>query len=206
MSGRHGRLIGGFLMLALVALMAACASPPDKVPGSYAVLLPNADGTLGRVVIRGPGGEQTLTQARSGASLRGDTPAFSVSQEQLTRDFGAAMAAAPLPPEQFLLYFESGGSNLTPESRALLPQIVERARARATLDLSVIGHSDTVGKADVNESLSLKRATMIVEQLRAIGLPDASIAIESHGERNLLVPTADEVAEPRNRRVEVTLR
>lgn len=201
------RRVAGFLAtLALIGLLGACASPVAKGPGSYVVLLPNTDGTLGSVVVRGPGGEQTLTQAQTGASLAGDTPVFAVSQEQLIRDFGAAMAALPLPPEQFLLHFESGGSNLTAESKALLPRIVELARARATLDLSVIGHSDTVGKPEVNEALSLARANSVVEQLRAIGLPDANIAIESHGERNLLIPTADEVAEPRNRRVEVTLR
>jgi outer membrane protein OmpA-like peptidoglycan-associated protein len=39
-----------------------------------------------------------------------------------------------------------------------------------------------------------------------MGLADAVMAIESHGERNLLVPTPDDTAEPGNRRVEITLR
>ena len=109
-------------------------------------------------------------------------------------------------PEQFLLYFETGGSELTAESKALLQRIVQTALARPSVDMSVIGHSDTQGAADTNEALALARATAIAEQLRGLGLANTTMAIESHGERNLLVPTPDETAEPRNRRVEITLR
>ena len=42
--------------------------------------------------------------------------------------------------------------------------------------------------------------------LRQQGLNLAALVVESHGERNLLVPTPDNVDEPRNRRVEITLR
>lgn len=191
-----------------VALLGACAAPPPPPPPpqSYVTLLPGPDGHLGKVVVQGQRGEQTLTTARQGAWLDGNKPPFDVSEEQLQRDFGAAMAARPALPEQFLLYFETGGSELTVESKALLTRIVERALARQSLDMSVIGHSDTQGAANANEGLALKRATAIAERLRALGLGDAVMAIESHGERNLLVPTPDETPEPRNRRVEITLR
>jgi adhesin transport system outer membrane protein len=116
------------------------------------------------------------------------------------------MKARPELPEQFLLYFELGGAQLTAESKTLMTRIVERASARQSVDMSVIGHSDTQGVATANEALALKRATAIAEQLRELGLKDAVMAVESHGERNLLVPTPDETAEPRNRRVEITLR
>lgn len=189
------------LLALATSLLAACAGPQ-----SYVVLLPNPDGSLGKVVVKGQRGEQLLTRAQQGALLDGSKPPFDVSDEQLQRDFGAAMKARPALPEQFLLYFETGGSELTAESQALLQRIVERALARPTVDMSVIGHSDTQGAADANEALALKRATAIAEQLRTMGLGKALMAIESHGERNLLVPTPDETAEPRNRRVEVTLR
>jgi adhesin transport system outer membrane protein len=190
-------------MLALSApfLLAACAGPQ-----SYVALLPSPDGSLGKVVVQGPRGEQVLTRAQQGTLLDGSKPPFDVSNEQLQRDFGAAMQARPAMPEQFLLYFETGGSELTAESKSLLQRIVERARSRSSVDMSVIGHSDTQGAADANEALALKRASAIAEQLRSLGLGNTLMAIESHGERNLLVPTPDETAEPRNRRVEVTLR
>jgi outer membrane protein OmpA-like peptidoglycan-associated protein len=187
--------------LACATLLVGCAGP-----GSYVVLLPSPDGTVGKVVVQGKAGEQLLTEGQTGAKLDGSTPPFAVKTEDLQRDFGAAIAARPPLPEQFLLYFEVGGSELTAESKALLPQILERARSRKSLDLSVIGHSDTQGAAEANEDLARKRATAIAEQLRELGLADALISVESHGERNLLVATPDDTPEPRNRRVEITLR
>ena len=194
----------------LADLFKGCPSPPPpaapKGPGSYVVLLPSPDGSVGQVVVKGPRGAQVLKEAQTGTALDGGVAPFAVSAEQLQRDFGAALAARPPMPEQFLLYFLAGGSELTPESQALLPRVLERARARVAVDMSVIGHSDTQGKAEANEALALKRAGAIAQQLRQLGLQDAVLSVESHGERNLLVPTPDETAEPRNRRVEITLR
>lgn len=187
-------------VLTLAFALVGCASP-----GSYAVLLPSPDGSVGKIAVQGPGGTQVLTQAMTGAGIEGGKPPFEVTQEQLTRDFGAAISARPTLPEQFMLYFEQG-SQLTAESQALLQQVLERARARSNLDISVIGHTDTQGDATANETLALARATAMAERLKQLGLQNAVLAVESHGERNLLVKTPDDTAEVRNRRVEITLR
>lgn len=197
---RTMRLALAGLTLAALAL-AGCAGP-----GSYVVLLPSPDGTVGKVTISGASGQQVLTQARTGTTLNGSKAPFEVSREQLAQDFGEAMSARPALPEHFLLYFVPGGTQLTPLSVTLLPKILQRAKARHAVDVSVIGHTDTQGKAETNEALALKRAGAIADQLRQMGLQDTVISVESHGERNLLVPTPDETAEPRNRRVEITLR
>lgn len=200
MSRRHTPFFWAHLALPLLALLTACAGP-----GSYAVLLPSPDGSVGQITVTGANGSQVLSQASSGAALDGSTAPFAVSPAKLQRDFGAAMAARPPLPEHFLLYFGQG-SELTPASKVLLAQVLERAKARSALDISVIGHTDTQGAANTNEALALERANTIAAELRQLGLPDVVLSVESHGERNLLVPTADEVAEPRNRRVEITLR
>lgn len=186
--------------LLTVGLLAGCASK------SYVALLESPDGSTGKVVVRGAKGEQVIDKAKSGAPLDGSAAPAPVPEDKLQRDFGAAMAARPPMPERFLLYFESGGSQLTAESAALLPKIVENAAKRPAVDVSIIGHTDTVGKADLNEALALKRAQAVAEMLAAKGLKAHALAVESHGERNLLVPTPDETAEPRNRRVEISLR
>lgn len=199
---------GFFPALAVLAAawLGACASPPPPKPVSYVVLLENPDGSTGKIVVKGGQGEQLIDQARTGAPLDGSKPAAPIGAEQIERDFGAALAARPPLPERFLLYFESGGAKLTAESAALLPKIIENAARRPSVDVSIIGHTDTVGKAEDNAALGLKRAQMIGEMIREKGLKVEALSIESHGERNLLVRTADETAEPRNRRVEISIR
>jgi peptidoglycan-associated lipoprotein len=188
----------------MTTLLGACASPTKPV--SYVALLESPDGTTGKIVVQGSKGEQLIAKAKAGAPLDGSQPAAPVSDEKLKQDFGAAMAARPLLPERFLLYFESGGSVLTAESTALLPKIIDSAAKRVGGDVSIIGHSDTVGKAEANAALALKRAQVVGDQLREKGLKATALSIESHGESNLLVKTPDETAEPRNRRVEVSVR
>jgi outer membrane protein OmpA-like peptidoglycan-associated protein len=194
--------------LTLAALLGGCATPPPPAPPprAYVALLPDANGKVGQVSVQGARGEQNLTQANQGALLDGSGSSFVVSPDQLQKDFGVALAASPELPEQFLLYFESGGAALTADSQKLLLDVVARARVRQSVDISVIGHSDTQGKADANEALALQRAQSIASRLGSLGIASTAITIESHGERNLLVPTPDETVEPRNRRVEVTLR
>ena len=198
--------------LALAGLLAACASPPPppppvvKAPTNYVVLLPDADGVVGRVFVKGAEGEQTLSSAGQGTAINGGGTPYVVPPAQLQRDFGAAMAARPEYPDHFYLYFESGGAKLTTESQAMIATILDKVKARANPDVSVVGHTDTAGKSEANAALAYQRATAIAKLLRDRGMQAASLNIESHGESNLLVPTPDETPEPRNRRVEITIR
>ncbi|MBK6648370.1 MAG: OmpA family protein [Betaproteobacteria bacterium] len=198
----------GWVFSALV--MAGCASPqvPEPPPGprNYVVLLPEDSGALGKVFVKSDKGEQTLDQARQGALISGESAPFSVSAEQLKRDFGSAMAASPHLPVRYYLYFETGGARLTAESQALIATVLTKIAERDNPDVSVIGHSDTVGKAEANAVLAYQRASTIANLLREKGMQAATLSIESHGESNLLVPTPDEAPEPRNRRVEITIR
>lgn len=196
------------LACALGLGVSGCASPPAAapIPADYVVLLPSTHGTVGQVFVKGSKGEQTLTAAGSGTALNGATPPAPVPQDQLMRDFGAALGARPALPEQFYLYFETGGARLTKESQALIPVILENAKNHGNADVSVIGHTDTVGKAEANALLAYQRAVSMTTLLRERGLQAATVTIESHGESNLLVTTPDETPEPRNRRVEIIIR
>ena len=191
---------GGLFLVAVVALMlTACA------PRSYVVLLESPDGSTGQVVIKGQKGEQLISKARQGAPTDGSAPATPVETEQITKDFADAMAAQPKIPVRYLLYFKSG-TTLTAESEALIPKIIAEAASRPAVDLSVIGHTDTVYKTEYNEQLSLRRATTIAQLLKEKGVRAHALTVESHGKRNLLVPTPDNVWELKNRRVEVSIR
>jgi peptidoglycan-associated lipoprotein len=198
---------------ALALLLLACASPPPAAPPppapeSYVVLLSDDDASTGKLQLTTPAGTTVLDQNRQGSNFTGPTgQTFTVTQEKIDRDFGQALAAMPVKPLTFLLYFEVGGAKLNPESEALLPRIFEAINARSVPDISVIGHTDTVGDDDTNERLGLERARFVATLINnSSRIEPSKIAIESHGEKNLLVPTPNNTSEARNRRVEVTVR
>jgi len=70
----------------------------------------------------------------------------------------------------------------------------------------VVGHTDSVGSDQYNDTLSLQRADVIRVGLIQNGIAPENIVAVGRGKRELLVPTADGVAEPRNRRVEIVVR
>lgn len=187
---------------ALALAMAGCAGPK-----SYVVLLSNDDGTTGKVQVTGPTGAVLLGTPRSAALLTDPVaPQFVVNDEMLKRDFGSALAAAPVRPARFLFYFEKGGEQLTAASLAEIPKVIAEVKRRPAPDISIIGHTDTTGSQESNERLGLVRAKLVASLLGEAKLDEGHTTIESHGKKNMLVPTPDNTDEPRNRRVEVTVR
>ncbi|GAB4213308.1 MAG: hypothetical protein Fur007_07220 [Rhodoferax sp.] len=196
------RRLPALVGLAIGLVLVGCANKPV----SYLTLLENPDGTTGKVHIRGNKGEQLVDKAMHGAPLDGSQPAAPVDPVTFQQDFGDAISARPLPPVLFHLYFESGGGQLTPQSEALLPQIKSLIASRPGVDLSIIGHTDTVGNPQDNEKLGLLRAQLVSKLLKIQELAPDAMHVESHGETNPLIPTPDETPEPRNRRVDVSVR
>jgi hypothetical protein len=112
--------------------------------------------------------------------------------QEIAQAFGAVAAT---PEGQLSAYAE------TPDSVK-----ARDAETRPAAEIRVIGHTDTVGAADTNEALSLRRAEAIVQALRDFGIRPQSFEAVGRGEMDPLVPTPDATAEPRNRRVEVSIR
>jgi outer membrane protein OmpA-like peptidoglycan-associated protein len=81
---------------------------------------------------------------------------------------------------------------------------VEAYRGGGKVQLFVAGHTDTQGSASYNLDLSRRRAQAIAAWFVKNGLT-IPVAFDGFGESALLVPTADEVDEPRNRRVDYIL-
>lgn len=169
------------------------------------VLLDDPDGKVGLVELKTDSGTQVLDKLRQAATA-GDPATRTLSADEVKTLFGRALSAEPQPPKRFILYFETGGAVLTAASQAVLPDVVADSQRRPAPDVAVVGHTDTVGGNDINVRISTQRAFAVRDVLVAAGLRRDVIEVSSHGENNLLVKTPDNTPEPRNRRVEVTIR
>ena len=193
--------------VATVAVNTTLPARPAALPRSYVVLLQNADGSTGKVVVAGDKGTIELQRPSGAAALDGSTrEAYAVPQEMLARDTAGALGAAPTAPVVFRLNFETGSTRLTKQSQSMIDQVFGEVRQRSAPDVSVIGHTDTQGGAAANQSLSLRRAETVARLLKPVASRIIAMDIGGQGETQLLVPTPDNRSEPQNRRVELTVR
>jgi outer membrane protein OmpA-like peptidoglycan-associated protein len=184
-------------------------APPPR--NDLFVVVPDRDGKAGAITVTTPqGGQEVLDRPYAGARLRtpGRLEPTTVTAEEVRQTFDPALTALPLRPVSFRLYFNEGTDELTAGSRQEIAGVfAEIARRPAeTVEVVVIGHTDRMGTMQFNDALSRQRAERVRTELVRLGASADRITIAGRGEREPLVPTDDEVAEPRNRRVEITIR
>jgi len=205
-------------------LPAGCAQYFERV-----VLLPSADGGPGAVTFatRGEKSKAELSRPYDVLEIGYDTVKPGTTTEAEVRQrYGKIVPVSPSPPppppppppeqkpvavkpplpKQHLLYFRSGKTEFTPESRAVFETVGNQLLTMPEANVVVIGHTDRVGSRKRNDALSLKRAQWVRARLIAAGIPKDRIEAVGRGEREPLIPTADGVPEPENRRVEIRVR
>ena len=106
-------------------------------------------------------------------------------------------------PKSYLVFFDFNKSDLTPQAVSIVNTAAANAGPAKVTKLEVTGHTDTVGSDAYNMRLSRRRAESVASQLEKDGIPSSEIEIVAKGKRDLLVPTADGVKEPQNRRVQI---
>ena len=177
---------------------------------SVVVLIADPDGKVGQAEVATPAGKQLLSAANQMTTVTDPAKPPSAitvaTPEFIEQNFAAALSSQPLPPVKFVLYFLPDSNDMDAESTALIPTILATIKQRNSFDVGIHGHSDRLGSEADNLRLSLSRATTIKEILLQQGVSGDHLEVTSHGEGNPLVATPDEVAEPRNRRVEVVVR
>ncbi len=172
------------------------------------VVLPAPDGKVGTVVVERAGERTVLDQAYAASRITdgGGPQAQRLAATEVRQVFGPLLATLPGRPKSFLLYFLEGKDEFTPESGIELEKMLAELRQRGAPDVVVIGHTDRVGNMQFNDRLSLQRAERVRAELVKLGIAVTRIQTAGRGEREPLVPTDDEVPEPRNRRVEISVR
>ncbi len=183
---------------------------PQAAPQSLVVLLPEPGGKVTGLSVTNSAGMQILDQPNQAVRIPSANAApgapFAMDPQEVRRTFGPLIDALPDAEVSILLYFELNTDTLTAKSRSDLPGILETIRQRHSTSISVIGHTDTTGKADDNYQLGLRRARAVADILRQQGANESDMTVESHGQADLYIKTGAGVNEPRNRRVEVIVR
>jgi outer membrane protein OmpA-like peptidoglycan-associated protein len=196
------------VLLIAAALAAGCAAPePRPARDDMVVVLPEQDGKVGAVVVNDGRRDTTLGTAYSALQTgeKGELQARTSSAGEVRRIFGPALAAQPARPISLTLYFTEGNT-LSDESKAVVQKMFAEIAKRPAPEVTVIGHTDTIGTDDYNDKLSLERAQTVREILIGMGVPPENITAAGRGKREVLVPTGDNINEPRNRRVELSVR
>jgi outer membrane protein OmpA-like peptidoglycan-associated protein len=161
----------------------AAGTPLDSNYRTGIVTLPREIGVTLRYRFGGPGSEAEATPA-----------AYTPPPVQVP---------APALAHSYMVFFDFNKSDLSGDATAIVDQAAKNAGPAKATELTVTGHTDTVGSDAYNMRLSKRRAESVAAQLEKDGIPSSEIAIVAKGKRDLLVPTKDGVKEPQNRRVTI---
>lgn len=202
---RQSRLASLFAAALAAVLLAACSTPGTRV-----VLLPQADGKPSAVVVRAKDGEEVLSKpyqrATAAVGASGAPVVDQADPAKVQAENKPLFDMRPPPPQRYTVYFEIGGTTLTAASQQIMTEALVAAQARSGGDIVVTGHTDTKGNGEQNDILSRRRAQEVVQLFVERQFPANRIEAVGRGERELAIPTADEVDEPRNRRVTIEVR
>ena len=189
--------------LAASYCLAGCASVD-----TFVVLLPEEGGAPSAVTVGAGSRRAVLDKPYSTAAVdtRGNIETKTITAEDAHRTFAEALAAQPAKPVSFTLYFETNSVDVMPSSRPTLDELFAEVAKRPAVEVQVTGHTDRVGSDADNDRLSLQRAEAVRAMLIQRGIQASFLRAVGRGEREPLIPTPDDQAEPRNRRVEVIVR
>jgi OOP family OmpA-OmpF porin len=129
-----------------------------------------------------------------------------VAKESMAQDVTAgAMLDALNKDGRIALYinFDTGKATIRPDSKPIIEQIVQMMKANGTLELSVEGHTDNVGDAKSNQTLSENRAKAVVAALVAQGIDAKRLSTAGHGQDKPVADNSSEEGRGKNRRVEL---
>jgi outer membrane protein OmpA-like peptidoglycan-associated protein len=124
--------------------------------------------------------------------------------------FVAAPPPPPPPPPavaapSYMVFFDWDRSNLSAQALNTIKQAANAFKTKGNARITATGHTDKSGPENYNMALSLRRANAVKDALVREGVPATAIAVIGRGESQPLVPTADGVREPQNRRVEIVI-
>lgn len=185
-------------------LLSACTGPS-------VLLLSDEDphpeqGKVAVIERHGKPQEEIIDKANSRTSLAYRSASRVLAEKKLPKRDVALVRDLPPKPFEVTLYYDEADTRIVPESRGSLEAVLAEVAKRPGAEIQITGYTDRKGKDDDNDVLSQKRADRILAQFADNGVPRENMVAVGRGERDPVVPTEDEIEEPRNRRVVVTVR
>jgi len=188
------------------------ALPIDSVPGlaitaEYRFMGTTGHDINGSVNARGQAGGQGQVRLNSEVDNFNHSLLIGLRYAFNAAPVVAAAAAVPVVAARtYLVFFDWSKADLTDRARQIIGEAAAARSSTGVTRIEVNGFTDRSGPASYNMGLSQRRANAVAAELVRRGVPRNEIVTRGFGEENNLVPTADGVREPQNRRVEIILK
>jgi OOP family OmpA-OmpF porin len=158
----------------------------------------------GHLTLRGFGADaaSVATAAEAIASLTLPDVAFSVDLEIEPSSLAAILTRLAAGT----VTFARGTGTLTGSSREVLDEIAALLLANPSTSLSVEGHTEELGSADVALEVSEEEAATVVDHLVGAGVDSARLTAIGYGSRSPIASNATATGRDQNRRIEFTAR
>ncbi len=175
----------------------------EKAPTEAAIAQANYDCWIQEVEIKNEGFQQDDI-----AYCRGLFWDNLAKVEEAIKPEPMPMAAPEPAPEpvarDYLVYFDFDKYNVRPDAASILDRVAEAINEMGATSVSLVGHTDTMGTPDYNQTLSVERADSVRDYLKGKGVT-ADISATGVGESDPRVPTPDQVEEQENRNVQIRI-
>lgn len=205
---------GALGITAAAVLLAGCAEMTPRQQGTAAGA---GVGAVAGAVI----GSTTGGKAGTGAAIGGVVGAVvgniwskrmedrRMAMEQATQGTGVKVTRTPdnqlklnVPND---ISFDTDSFAIKPQLRGVLDPFASSLQGDPNTRIAVIGHTDSTGSNQHNNTLSIERAQSVRDYLTARGVSPARIATQGHGEREPIADNTSDAGRAQNRRVEIYL-
>ncbi len=207
-------------LVAVAALLAGCAEPgsPNRGLATGAATGAVAGGVIGNILgATGRRSEATAIGAAIGAALGGGAGrAMDVQRQDFERQLAAEQYRNEIQLQQLRrdvllltldneVQFESGSAVITSPMRQTLAKVADVLRQHPGTQVSIIGHTDSVGSAQANQRLSEERAEAVRRELVAKGVRADRLVTVGRGATEPRASNDTAAGRAANRRVELVM-
>lgn len=100
------------------------------------------------------------------------------------------------------IYYATASYEINQKSYAVLNEFAEFLKSNPTVKVEIRGHTDNIGSAQTNITLSNRRAQAVYDYLLSKGVPKANVSYKGYGPNMPIADNRTEAGRAKNRRTE----